>query len=161
MPHWYRRGVGRCYSTWNSWKASQPAVHPVSTYCTRTASNFCCRRVCCIITLAVTPPSHTYTHPHFLLFVFASSGVDKNRILIKIASTWEGIQACKVLQADGIRCNMTLLFALPQVKCCIFDTDKKIFVQIARTAPPEQKTCRHAHSENHVLRTKYTYGVCV
>ncbi len=43
-------------------------------------------------------------------------GVDKSRILIKIASTWEGIKACEILQKEGISCNMTLLFALPQVK---------------------------------------------
>lgn len=41
--------------------------------------------------------------------------MDRSRILIKIASTWEGIQACKILQREGIQCNMTLLFAIPQV----------------------------------------------
>ncbi|CAM9929768.1 unnamed protein product, partial [Hapterophycus canaliculatus] len=45
-------------------------------------------------------------------------GVDKSRILIKIASTWEGIKACEVLQKEGISCNMTLLFALPQAAAC-------------------------------------------
>lgn len=41
-------------------------------------------------------------------------GISRERILIKIASTWEGIRAAEVLQASGINCNMTLLFCLPQ-----------------------------------------------
>jgi len=39
-------------------------------------------------------------------------------VLIKIASTWEGIQAARVLQSEGIRCNLTLLFSLPQAVAC-------------------------------------------
>ncbi len=45
---------------------------------------------------------------------YASRGIDKSRILIKVASTWEGIQAVKILQAEGIDCNMTLIFSLCQ-----------------------------------------------
>ena len=53
---------------------------------------------------------------NFTVTVFVSTGVDKSRILIKIASTWEGIKACEILQKEGISCNLTLLFALPQVR---------------------------------------------
>lgn len=60
----------------------------------------------------------TLKRAYNIISLYEAAGVDKNRILIKIASTWEGIQACKVLQADGIRCNMTLLFALPQAAAC-------------------------------------------
>lgn len=49
---------------------------------------------------------------------YAAKGISKDRILIKIASTWEGIQAAKVLQAKGIHCNMTLLFSLVQAVAC-------------------------------------------
>jgi transaldolase len=45
---------------------------------------------------------------------YESRGIDRGRILIKIASTWEGIRAAEVLQGDGIDCNMTLLFSLAQ-----------------------------------------------
>ncbi len=45
-------------------------------------------------------------------------GVPRERVLIKIASTWEGIEAARVLQAEGIRCNMTLLFSLAQAVAC-------------------------------------------
>lgn len=53
-----------------------------------------------------------------LLALYKEYGVDQNRILIKIASTWEGIQAAKVLEAEGIHCNLTLLFGLHQAKAC-------------------------------------------
>jgi transaldolase len=50
--------------------------------------------------------------------MYQRAGIERERVLIKLASTWEGIQAAKVLQAEGIRCNMTLLFALPQALAC-------------------------------------------
>ena len=49
---------------------------------------------------------------------YAQSGVPKNRILIKIAGTWEGIQAVKKLEAEGISCNCTLIFSLTQAIAC-------------------------------------------
>lgn len=49
-----------------------------------------------------------------IIAAYKERGVEKERILIKIASTWEGLQAAKVLQGEGIDCNLTLLFALPQ-----------------------------------------------
>ena len=53
-----------------------------------------------------------------LLALYAQYGVEQNRILIKIASTWEGIQAAKALEAEGIHCNLTLLFGLHQAQAC-------------------------------------------
>jgi transaldolase len=53
-----------------------------------------------------------------LIGLYEAAGVARERVLIKIASTWEGIRAAEVLQRDGIRCNMTLLFALPQAVAC-------------------------------------------
>ncbi len=41
-----------------------------------------------------------------LIGLYAAQGVGKDRVLIKLASTWEGIQAAKVLEAEGIHCNM-------------------------------------------------------
>jgi transaldolase len=49
-----------------------------------------------------------------IIAAYKERGVGRERILIKIASTWEGLQAAKVLQGEGIDCNLTLLFALPQ-----------------------------------------------
>ena len=50
--------------------------------------------------------------------MYAKMGIARERILIKLASTWEGIQAAKVLQKEGINCNMTLLFSLAQAVAC-------------------------------------------
>lgn len=53
-----------------------------------------------------------------LIDLYQSEGVDRERVLIKIASTWEGIQAAKILQQEGINCNLTLLFSLTQAVAC-------------------------------------------
>lgn len=53
-----------------------------------------------------------------LIDMYARNGIPRERILIKIATTWEGVKASEVLQQEGIRCNMTLLFSLPQAVAC-------------------------------------------
>jgi transaldolase len=55
---------------------------------------------------------------HRFIDLYKQNGVGKERILIKLATTWEGIRAAEVLQKEGINCNMTLLFALPQAVAC-------------------------------------------
>lgn len=49
-----------------------------------------------------------------IIELFDSQGIDRERILIKIASTWEGLQAAEILEKEGIHCNLTLLFSLIQ-----------------------------------------------
>jgi transaldolase len=49
---------------------------------------------------------------------YASRGIGRERVLIKLASTWEGIRAAEILQKDGIDCNLTLLFSLSQAVAC-------------------------------------------
>lgn len=53
-----------------------------------------------------------------LIELYQQKGIDKNRVLIKIASTWQGIQAAKYLEQHGIHCNLTLLFGLHQAQAC-------------------------------------------
>ena len=53
-----------------------------------------------------------------LIELYEQAGVARERVLIKIASTWEGIQAARVLQGEGIACNLTLLFSLVQAAAC-------------------------------------------
>lgn len=53
-----------------------------------------------------------------LMELYESVGVDTQRILLKIASTWEGIRAAERLQKRGFNCNLTLLFSLPQAIAC-------------------------------------------
>jgi transaldolase len=53
-----------------------------------------------------------------LIKMYEERGIDRKRILIKIASTWEGIKAAEQLEKEGINCNLTLLFSLPQAVRC-------------------------------------------
>jgi transaldolase len=53
-----------------------------------------------------------------LIALYQAADIPRERVLIKIASTWEGIRAAEVLEREGIHCNMTLLFALPQAIAC-------------------------------------------
>jgi transaldolase len=53
-----------------------------------------------------------------LIGMYEEAGVNRGRILIKIASTWEGIRAAKQLESDGIHCNLTLLFSFAQAVAC-------------------------------------------
>jgi len=53
-----------------------------------------------------------------LILLYQDAGISSDRILIKMASTWEGIQAAKVLEAEGIHCNLTLLFHFAQAQAC-------------------------------------------
>lgn len=55
---------------------------------------------------------------HRFIELYQQNGIPRERILIKIASTWEGIRAAEVLQKEGINCNMTLLFSMPQAVAC-------------------------------------------
>lgn len=55
---------------------------------------------------------------HTLIQMYKTEGIDRERILIKLASTWEGSLAAQVLEKEGIHCNMTLLFSLPQAVQC-------------------------------------------
>ncbi|ASJ97591.1 transaldolase [Shewanella marisflavi] len=55
---------------------------------------------------------------HKLIKLYEEAGIDKSRILIKLASTWEGICAAKELEKEGINCNLTLLFCFAQARAC-------------------------------------------
>src|SRR5207244_6817496 len=53
-----------------------------------------------------------------LIKMYEEAGIDRKRILIKVASTWEGIKAAEKLEKEGIHCNLTLLFSFPQAVAC-------------------------------------------
>ncbi|NTF08498.1 transaldolase [Agrobacterium rubi] len=55
---------------------------------------------------------------HQIIAGYKDRGIERDRILIKLASTWEGIKAAEVLQAEGIDCNLTLLFSQAQAIAC-------------------------------------------
>jgi transaldolase len=53
-----------------------------------------------------------------IIGLYEKAGVSRERVLIKLASTWEGIRAAEILQREKINCNMTLLFSFPQAVAC-------------------------------------------
>jgi len=60
----------------------------------------------------------TIAKAHRLVDLYEEAGVDCERVLIKIASTWEGIRAAERLESEGIHCNLTLLFSFAQAVAC-------------------------------------------
>lgn len=60
----------------------------------------------------------TVTRARRIIAMYKEMGVDKSRILIKIASTFEGIRAGQILQQEGVSCNLTLLFSIVQAAAC-------------------------------------------
>ena len=60
----------------------------------------------------------TVNKARHIINMYEKEGATRDKILIKIASTWEGIQAAKIIKADGIHCNMTLLFSKAQAIAC-------------------------------------------
>ncbi len=55
---------------------------------------------------------------HKLIGMYGAAGIDRDRILIKVAATWEGIRAAEQLEKEGINCNLTLLFGFAQAAAC-------------------------------------------
>ena len=60
----------------------------------------------------------TIARAHQIIGLYAKAGISKDRVLIKIASTWEGIKAAEALEKEGIHCNLTLLFSFAQAVAC-------------------------------------------
>jgi len=60
----------------------------------------------------------TIQKAHRLIALYEAEGISRERVLIKIASTWEGIRAAEVLEKEGIHCNLTLLFSFAQAVAC-------------------------------------------
>jgi transaldolase len=58
------------------------------------------------------------TKAHKLIAMYNEAGISNDRILIKLASTWEGIKAAEKLEQEGINCNLTLLFSFAQARAC-------------------------------------------
>lgn len=60
----------------------------------------------------------TVDKARYLIGLYQAAGASRDRVLIKIASTWEGIRAAEILQKEGIHCNLTLLFGIHQAVAC-------------------------------------------
>ena len=60
----------------------------------------------------------TVDEAHKVIQLYRNNNVDTDRILIKIAATWQGIKAAEILEKQGIKCNLTLIFSLTQARAC-------------------------------------------
>ena len=60
----------------------------------------------------------TVARAHHIMALYEQAGVGRERVLIKIAATWEGIQAARILEHEGMHCNLTLLFSFCQAVAC-------------------------------------------
>ena len=60
----------------------------------------------------------TVQKAHDIIALYEEAGIPRERVLIKIASTWEGIRAAEILEKEGIHCNLTLLFSMIQAVAC-------------------------------------------
>ena len=58
------------------------------------------------------------TKAHKFIELYEAAGIPKERVLIKLSSTWEGIKAAEQLEKEGIHCNLTLLFSMCQAVAC-------------------------------------------
>ena len=111
-----------------------------------------------------------------LIGLYQAAGIPRGRVLIKVAATWEGIQAARLLEAEGIHCNLTLLFSFAQALACgdagvrlispfvgrIYDWHKKQAgaawdeaASAGANDPGVQSVARiHAHYKRHGIRTE-------
>ncbi len=111
-----------------------------------------------------------------LMALYEAAGIGRERVLIKIAATWEGIQAARVLEQEGIHCNLTLLFAFAQARACgdagvqlispfvgrIYDWYKKTagasWVESEHAGPNDpgvqSVACIYAHYKRHGIHTE-------
>ncbi|AIY42486.1 Transaldolase [Collimonas arenae] len=98
---------------------------------------------------------------HALIKLYEAAGIDRDRVLIKIASTWEGIRAAEVLQKAGVHCNLTLLFSLPQAIACAEANVQLISPFVGRIYDWYKKSSGHDYSgadDPGVLSVKQIYS---
>nr|WP_163502043.1 transaldolase [Halomonas socia] len=97
---------------------------------------------------------------HELIELYERRGVGRNRVLIKLASTWEGIRAAEVLEKEGIQCNLTLLFSDAQAQAC-FDAGVFLvspFVGRVTDWHKKESGCDYAPTEDPGVN--FVRGVC-
>lgn len=98
---------------------------------------------------------------HRFIELYEQHGIGPERVLIKIASTWEGIRAAEVLQKEKVNCNMTLLFSLPQAVACAEAKAKLISPFVGRILDwykAKEKRDFTPHEDPGVLSVKEIYS---
>lgn len=97
---------------------------------------------------------------HELIELYDARGVSRDRVLIKLASTWEGIRAAEVLEREGIQCNLTLLFSDAQAQACF---DAGVFLIspfVGRVTDWYKKETGNDYTSENDPGVKFVQGVC-
>ena len=97
---------------------------------------------------------------HELIELYDARGVSRDRVLIKLASTWEGIRAAEVLEREGIQCNLTLLFSDAQAQACF---DAGVFLVspfVGRVTDWYKKETGSDYTPNNDPGVQFVQGVC-
>ncbi|MBT2785383.1 MULTISPECIES: transaldolase [unclassified Halomonas] len=97
---------------------------------------------------------------HELIELYDARGVSRDRVLIKLASTWEGIRAAEVLEREGIQCNLTLLFSDAQAQACF---DAGVFLIspfVGRVTDWYKKETGNDYTPENDPGVQFVQGVC-
>ncbi len=97
---------------------------------------------------------------HELIALYADLGVAKERVLIKLASTWEGIRAAEILEREGINCNLTLLFSDAQAQACF---DAGVFLVspfVGRVTDWYKNATGRDYAPDEDPGVQFVHGVC-
>ena len=97
---------------------------------------------------------------HELIELYDARGVSRDRVLIKLASTWEGIRAAEVLEREGIQCNLTLLFSDAQAQACF---DAGVFLIspfVGRVTDWYKKETGSEYTPENDPGVQFVQGVC-
>ncbi|WP_163578261.1 transaldolase [Halomonas faecis] len=97
---------------------------------------------------------------HELIELYAQRGIGRDRVLIKLASTWEGIRAAEVLEKEGINCNLTLLFSDAQAQACF---DAGVFLVspfVGRVTDWYKQATGQDFAPEHDPGVQFVRGVC-
>jgi transaldolase len=97
---------------------------------------------------------------HELIELYDARGVSRDRVLIKLASTWEGIRAAEVLEREGIQCNLTLLFSDTQAQACF---DAGVFLIspfVGRVTDWYKKETGSEYTPENDPGVQFVQGVC-
>ncbi|MEL7978505.1 transaldolase [Vreelandella titanicae] len=97
---------------------------------------------------------------HELIELYDARGVSRDRVLIKLASTWEGIRAAEVLEREGIQCNLTLLFSDAQAQACF---DAGVFLIspfVGRVTDWYKKETGNDYTSENDPGVQFVQGVC-
>ncbi|WP_110686669.1 transaldolase [Salinicola aestuarinus] len=103
----------------------------------------------------------SYDKAHHLISLYEKQGVSRDRVLIKLASTWEGIRAAERLEKEGIHCNLTLLFSDAQARACFEAGVYLISPFVGRVTDwYKQSTGTESYAPDEDPGVKFVRGVC-